>query len=227
MDNIEVNALNIFSIPKEWVIIRYGQLRRRSQTKKGDSVIANEIAIIEKFFEDQGIGFIINAYTTEGDLIEQDLPVPLRKQYIPIVEERITEYYLRMKRKEKIEGEIERLQQSAMQVSMPMITASYGAVSGGSGGLPSSSTERAALRVINKVEGLMDELADLEDLMEPMVKVFGELKQEQFDLIKEMFFTKQRLPDEFVMKKLCWGRQKFYRIKKETLIKVAQKLNVI
>ncbi|MGG3278940.1 hypothetical protein [Paenibacillus solani] len=224
MNNIQLTELNVYSVPLEWVYLRYGKLKRLMKTNK-DLELVNEAQIIEKFLEEKGNNKILEAYS-DVEQIEMDIPRVLRKQYVPIVEERLEEHYIRMNTRRWLENEIKE-KSVDLGVEMPKVTASYSYTSGFSGGSPSSSTETAVVTAYNRLDKLKADLHELDEAMYLVNKVLQELKPDEYNLVKALYFCRERRYDNVVMKELIWGRQKYYDIKKQTLMKIAYKLNII
>lgn len=224
MNNIQLTELNVYSVPVDWVYLRYGKLKRLIKMNK-DPEMMKEAEIIEKFLESNGNNKILEAYSVEQ--IEMDIPKVLRKQYVPIVEERLEEHYLRMRRRNWLEQEIKNRSENLM-VEMPKVTASFSDTGESGGGwLPSSPTENAVLNAYDRIDKLKSEFHEIEEAMYTVDKVLQELKHDQLNLVKALYFQREKRNDNVIMKELFWGRQKYYDIKKATLIKIAYKLNIL
>ncbi|MGG4108809.1 hypothetical protein AAXB25_33445 [Paenibacillus lautus] len=224
MNNIQLTELNVYSVPLDWVYLRYGKLKRLIKITKDPEMI-KESEIIEKFLEEKGNNKVLEAYSTV-EQIEMDIPKVLRNQYVPIVEERLEEHYIRLRRSLWLKSEIKSRSENLM-VEMPKITASFSDSGSSGGGLPSSSTEKAVLMAYDRIDKLKSELHEIEESMYTVDKVLQELKQDQLNLVKALYFTRERRPDNVIMKELFWGRQKYYNIKKATLMKLAYKFSII
>jgi len=227
MDNIIVTELNIYATPKFWLITRYGLLRTLVKIDNNNYDEVKEMEIIENYLSKHGGSNIIETYNAMGDQVGKDLPNILRKQYEPIVEERLIEYFMRRKRRAKLYAEISQEQSRPWTINMPSVTASYEAVGGGSGGLPSSSTEKAVMRAMDRIDRLEDEVNNLDILLGPMESVFGELKDEQARMLEYLYDSNEKETDDYVINKLNCTRKKFYLLKKETLFKVAELMRLI
>lgn len=238
INKLQITKQNIYAVPKDWIIIRHQVLQKNIRSGKvGENLeeVMQESEIIKEYLGSHHKKMNIHDlpesnpsvnHLSEADQLEMDIPVLLKNQYVPIVEDRLNDHYVHMLRKESLERQIEVARASV--AAMPKITANYDSTGGGfGGGLPQSPTEMAVMRPIERLERLRKDLYELEESMYTMNYVLQELKPEQFELVKAMFFTRHRLQDNVLMGELHWGRKKFYSIKKATFIRIAYKLKII
>lgn len=226
MNNIQVTELNIYSIPLDWIFVRYTKLKKWVR-KQNNSDFIREIEIIEKYFRDNGKGQIVDSLTpSEIDQLETSIPAALRNQFVPIVENRLVEYYQMMRRCEWLRSEIQRREQATIQYN-PKITSTLTETGiGGKGGFH-SSTETAVLRPIEALDNLKAELYELKEHMYPMEKALRELTEEQLHFVQVRYFVREVPSNEQTMQTLIWSRGKYYEVKWRVMFKIADQLKVI
>lgn len=226
MRNIMITEKNIKQVPVDWLCVRYSKIQK--QVKTNDSIeLIREIKLIEGYLTKIGKSNLIQKHSlTEVQQLELDIPIAIAEQYEPIVEYRLKEYHRKVERKKIIEEELPYVK--AQQVHPSKMTASYGNLSGVAvGGITSSSTEAAVMRYFNRIERLEEELVDINETIYPMERALAQLSYDQLRLITAKYFTKENPINESLMQELCWGKQKFYDVKKTALIVIAESLRIV
>lgn len=91
----------------------------------------------------------------------------------------------------------------------------------------SSPIEDAVMRPFSRAEKIKEELMNVEDRLYDMAHALSELTEPQLSLVSAKYLVRREPKDDQLMSVLGFGRQKYYEIKKTSLIRIAQELSVI
>ncbi|MBA9086528.1 hypothetical protein FHR92_003006 [Fontibacillus solani] len=220
--NLLVTEKNVRQVPIEWLCVRYSKIRKQLKVQTTPELVREIKIIVDYLDEINKSNLIEKHHFTETEQLEMDIPIALQKQYVPIVEYRLQEFYRMMQRKQWIECEIEN-----SQTQSGRITASYGNISGVAVGGIGSRTEDAVVRHYERIERFQQELSQIEEAMYPLQKALQQLSYEQLQLVQAMYFVREKPKNDILIETFGWGRQKFFDIKKTALIVLAESLRIV
>ncbi|MEK5358796.1 hypothetical protein [Paenibacillus sp. FSL L8-0709] len=83
------------------------------------------------------------------------------------------------------------------------------------------------MRPFSRAEKIKEELMNVEDRLYDMAHALSELTEPQLSLVSAKYLVRREPKDDQLMSVLGFGRQKYYEIKKTSLIRIAQELSVI
>lgn len=219
MRSIQVTRTNIKFVSIDWLCVRYNKLRKKSLTPD----VEREMLLIEEHLKLEGKAELVGIFDSIEQL-EMDIPVVMKDQYVPIVEELLKEHRHLKKRKEWLENSIPLL----VQPEIPSMTAGYGNITGVTGGGQfGSSIEQSVIRSVERTERKEAELREIESKMHPMEKALQELYPDQLQVIEAKYFPREEPKDEYLINKFTWSRTRYYEVKKAALIRLACSLKII
>lgn len=222
MRSIQVTTTNIKFVSIDWLCVRYNKLRKQSLT----SDVEREMLLIEEHLKSQGKAELVGVFDS-AEQLEMDIPVVMKEQYVPIVEELLKEHSHLQNRKNWLENCIP-VAKVKSQPDIPNMVAGYGNVTGVTGGGEfRSSVEQSVIRSMERVERMEAELHEIESKMHPMEKALQELYPDQLQVIESKYFPREEPKDEYLISKFTWSRTRYYEVKKAALIRLACSLKII
>lgn len=226
MRNIRVTARNASDVPVDWLSVRYHRLNRWiRESPKPKAEWQEELIVIQAELEARDKLQLINQSKVE-QLELGGITITGRDAYVPFVEERLGEHY-RMTRE---------YAWLSRQLATPvndyeaniMLTANYGQLSPGSRISRHSNVEQQVIRKLERYEECQERLHILIEQMLPISTILNtKLTEEQRLLIECKYFTRESPKDEFLIVKFHLGRQKYYNLKKQALIRIAYELGIL
>ncbi|WP_138753521.1 hypothetical protein [Paenibacillus sinopodophylli] len=216
---ISVTEQNISSIPVSWLTVRYGQLKKQLRTTLTPELV-QESTLIATYMAVHGKG--LDEYYETMEQMELGIHQTKKQEYVPLVEELLEQYFLNVKRKRRLELDIETMHK---QYAIPAVTASYSGMSGGGGS--NSPIESEYIRKEQRITVKQLEILELEVEIENMDRALARLSQEQNDLIQKRYLVRDQPFDYKVIDEMHYNRQKYYQLKHSALSKIATVLNLI
>ncbi|MEK4191458.1 hypothetical protein [Paenibacillus sp. FSL L8-0494] len=228
MRSVQITKTNISSLPLDWIYIRYQRLQKSCLKSEGETH-SDELDLIREYFDLNGYAAIFGITNkSDADQMEMEIPTASRSQYVPIIENRLREHYRLTQRKHNLEQQLTDILGAFYVLDLPKMTATYGNISGVQtrGGV-SSPIEDAVMRPFSRAEKIKEELMNVEDRLYDMAHALSELTEPQLSLVSAKYLVRREPKDDQLMSVLGFGRQKYYEIKKTSLIRIAQELSVI
>lgn len=219
MRNIQVTSTNVQHVPVNLLLGRYKVLNRKIQRKRATTEMVKEFELIRLHLAKSGQEELI------VEQVELDIPHPVREQYVAIVEEKLRDYRLDVKRKQELS---EKLKRQGVQIFFSGTKFGSDAAVRSSNHKYASSTERAVIDADEQLNKIREELDSLEHRMYLVERALNSLKPEQKKLIYQKYLDSQYEPkDEFLIQHFEIGRQKFYEIKGAAIVKIASSLQIL
>jgi len=225
MRNIEITNDNVATVPRDLIVHRYKKIKRCLSSKHLHLLPAhrqeyeNEMQLIQQHIFDTGSGHLLAEQET---MLE--ITIPKKATYAAIVEDKLRSYFILSLRSEEIRR---KLLKGPVEIVFPGCTSSYNFDTVSGTNSYTSSTERSIMRPVELTERLEEELKDLSLRMEPIERALNKLSIDQRELIEAKYLVKREPKDDKLMQDLNYGRDKYYKLKKSAIVKLATSFNLI
>lgn len=218
----EVTKRNITEIPLDWLSLRYAKLRRWIRTSpEPKAEWLAEYDLITDHLKER------NLQQLEGEQLALDIELVKRESYVWIVEDKLRMHYQNKVRYAWVANtlDIQSLNEDRYETSL---TAQYGNLAPGRSLDVRSSVENRVMKMLARDGQMRIELSELESVIRPIERILQyKLTADQRALIESKYFCREQPKDEELIQKFHIGRQKYYTIKKQALLKMAYELRII
>lgn len=220
----EVTKRNITEIPLDWLSLRYGKLQRWIRTSpEPKEEWLTEYDLITDHLKDRNLQY----QQVAGEQLTLDIEPVKRESYVWIVEDKLRMHYQHKMRYVWVASTLDSqsLNDDRYETSL---TAQYGNLAPGRSLEVRSSVENRIMKMLARDSQLQIELSELEAELRPIERILQyKLTADQRQLVESKYFCREQPKDEVLIQKFHIGRQKYYTIKKQALLKIAYELRII
>ncbi len=226
MRQLEVTPNNIKFISNKQLVSRYNQIKRWISGTKSHlhpevlSSLKKEQELIRLQLVERGA----------EDMIAEQLQLPgmehpKKSAYEEIVIQQLISYYNKKIMLKRLE---ERLKHG-VKIKIPIGISSYGNLSGVYGGSHEyqSNSERSIIQQEEKIEELRREIEQLYQEIEPVENALKILNFLERELIEKRFLCKDKPTDQQVIFQMPVQKTKYYELKSDALLKLAEALKIL
>jgi hypothetical protein len=219
----EVTKRNITEIPLDWLSLRYGKLQRWIRTSPAPKAEwLTEYDLITDHLKARNL-----QQQVDGEQLSLDIELVKRESYVWIVEEKLRMHYQNKVRYAWVARTLDSLSLNEDRYETSL-TAQYGNLAPGRSLDVRSSVENRVMKMLGRDGQFQMELSELESEIRPIERILQyKLTADQRQLVESKYFCREQPKDEVLIQKFHIGRQKYYTIKKQALLKIAYELRII
>lgn len=222
MPLLKVTTKNVKLVKTSDLVSRYKKLER----KIGNRALTIHPDIYTEWVEEQEL--IRTALDTRDmthliseQLLLPGLEEPKKHEYKALVVQELERYF-------SLSKQYKRILQS-VELIFPSNIAQYGELHGVAAGAESykSKTERAVIKAEERAERAKEELAQLDNEMEPIERALESLTEQELMYIELKYFNDKKLMVVDLMVEMDVKKSRFHDIQKQAYIKIAESLKIL